>query len=221
MKIVAGCDEAGRGPVLGPLVISCVAIEEDKLGELKKIGVKDSKLLTPKQREKLYAKIIKLAHSYKISVISAQEIDSRNAVGTNLNQLEALKIAGLIDELRPDVVYVDSPTSPKAEKFAEMILKNSVHKDIKIIAEHRADLHHVIVGASSILSKVIRDQEIEIIKKEIGLDFGSGYPSDPITMKFVKEHWENSLSQYIRKSWGTIKELEKAKWQKTLGDFED
>jgi len=220
MKI-CGVDEAGRGPVIGPLVICAYCIDEAQFIELQKLNPKDSKLLTPKQRESFYKKLVKLSKDFKISAISAKEIDSRNAVGTNLNQLEALKIAELLDDLRPDVVYVDSPTSPKAEKFAEMILKTSIHKDIKIIAEHKADVKYPVVSAASILAKVDRDEEIEIIKKEIGYDFGSGYPADPITMKFVKEHWENSLAQYIRKSWGTIKDLEKAKWQKTLGEFED
>jgi ribonuclease HII len=165
--------------------------------------------------------LTKLSKDFKLAVISAQEIDSRNAVGTNLNQLEALKIAELLDDLCPDVVYVDSPTSPKAEKFAEMILKTSVHKNIKIVAEHKADVNYPICSAASIIAKVTRDEEIEIIKKEIGLDFGSGYPADPITIKFVKAHWENALSKYIRKSWGTIKDLKKAKFQKTLAEFED
>ncbi len=220
MKI-CGVDEAGRGPVIGPLVICAYCIDEKELPELKKLNVKDSKLLTPKQRNSFYSKLKKLSKDFKLAVISAQEIDSRNAVGTNLNQLEALKIAELLDDLCPDVVYVDSPTSPKADKFAEMILKTSVHKHIKIVAEHKADSKYPICSAASIIAKVDRDDEIEMIKKEIGLDFGSGYPADPITKRFVKEHWENSLSQYIRKSWGTIKELEKLKGQKTLTEFED
>jgi ribonuclease HII len=220
MKI-CGIDEAGRGPVIGPLVICAYCIEEEQLSELQKLGVKDSKLLSAKQRESLLVKLKKLSKDFKLAVISAKEIDSRNAVGTNLNQLEALKIAELLDDLRPDVAYVDSPTSPKAEKFAEMIMKTSVHKKIKIIAEHKADTKYPVVSAASIVAKVTRDEEIEIIKGEIGADFGSGYPADPVTIKFVREHWENSLAQYIRKSWGTIKELEKAKKQKTLAEFED
>lgn len=220
MKI-CGVDEAGRGPVIGPLVICAYCIDEAQLAKLQKLNVKDSKQLTAKQRVSFYGKLKKLSKDFKLAVISAKEIDSRNAVGTNLNQLEALKIAELLDDLHPDVTYVDSPTSPKAMKFAEMILKNALHKDLKIIAEHKADVKYPVVSAASILAKVDRDDEIEIIKKEIGLDFGSGYPADPVTIKFVKAHWENSLSQYIRKSWGTIKTLEKAKWQKTLAEFED
>lgn len=153
MKI-CGVDEAGRGPVIGPLVICAYCIDEKELPELLKLKVKDSKLLTPKQRASLYSKLKKLSKDFKLAVIPAQEIDSRNAVGTNLNQLEALKIAELLDELRPDVVYVDSPTSPKAEKFAGMIFEKSVHKNIKIIAEHKADVKYPVVSAASILAKV-------------------------------------------------------------------
>lgn len=221
MKI-CGIDEARRGPVIGPLVISGILIDEAKVPELKKIGVKDSKLLSPKQREKLFDQILKIVDDYKIISISAQEIDSRASVGLNINQLEALKCAEIIKALKPDIAYVDSPTSPKASKFAEMIsasLPKDLHVDI--IAEHKADVNHVEAGAASIISKVTGDREIEKIKKEIGMDFGSGYPADPITKKFVKEHWENALAKYIRKSWGTIKELEKLKNQKTLTTFED
>lgn len=105
-------------------------------------------------------------------------------------------------------------------KFAAMIKKNLIHQYVKIISEHKADVKYPIVSAASILAKVVRDQEIEIIKKEIGVDFGSGYAADPITIKFVKAHWENKLAQYIRKSWGTIRELEKMKGQKLLMEFD-
>jgi ribonuclease HII len=140
----------------------------------------------------------------------------------NINLLEALKCAEIIKELKPDLVYVDSPTSPRAEKFAEFIrakLPKDFHVDI--IAEHKADTNHLEAGAASILSKVTGDREVDKIRKEVGLDFGSGYPADPITMKFVKEHWENSLSKYIRHSWGTIKDLKNAKGQQKLASFDD
>jgi len=220
MKI-CGIDEARRGPVIGPMVISGILVDENRVDELKKIGVKDSKLLTPKQREHLFDKILKIVDDSKIIIISAQEIDSRASVGLNINQLEALKCAEIIKSLKPDMVYVDSPTSPRASKFAELISANlpkDIHADI--IAEHKADTNHVEAGAASILSKVTGDREVEKIRKEIGMEFGSGYPADPITMKFVKEHWENSLSKYIRHSWGTIKDLEKLKGQKTLKGFD-
>ena len=160
-----------------------------------------------------------IVDKYKIIIISPDEMDSRAEVGLNINQLEALKCSEIIKALKPDLVYVDSPTSPRASKFAEMISAN-LPKDfhVDILAEHKADVNHPEASAASILSKVTGDREIEKIKKEIGEDFGSGYPADPV--KFLKEHWNNSLSKHIRHSWMTIKELKKLKDQKSLAEFD-
>ena len=221
MKI-CGIDEAGRGPVIGPLVIAAYCIEEEKHGELQKLGLKDSKLLSPRQRDAFFKKLTKFSEDYSIKIIPAKEIDSRSDVGLNINELEALKVAELIDELAPDFVYVDSPTSPDGKVFEKMIRKNLAHQSVKIASEHKADARYAIVSAASILAKVTRDEEVAEIKKEVKTDFGSGYPADPITKEFLKRNWENPIiTPYIRKSWGTIKQLEKLKGQKTLGEFED
>jgi len=218
--LICGIDEAGRGPVIGPLVLAGVCIEEEKIAELEKLGVKDSKLILPSKRKELFDKIISLAKSYKIIKVEAQEIDSRSNVGLNINLLEALKCAEIVDALRPEIAYVDSPTSPRASKFSELICAKLKNKHVKVISEHKADTKHLVVGAASILAKVTRDDEIEKIKKQVGFNFGSGYPSDERTMKFLEEHWETTLANYIRKSWGTIKELKKKKYQVTLEVFD-
>ncbi len=210
-----------RGPVIGPLVLAGVCLEESKLSQLKKLGVKDSKLLSPKRRQELAVEIKKLTKKIKIVKIDPAEIDSRASVGLNLNQLEALYCAKIIDDLEPDVVYVDSPTSPRASKFADMIkayLKTK--KKIKIIAQHRADIKFPIVSASSVLAKITRDAEIERIKIETGESFGSGYPSDPLCQAFMQKHWSNAMSKYIRKTWETFKRAKAQKEQKRLGEFE-
>jgi len=222
MAKICGIDEAGRGPVMGPLVMAAYCIEDSQTEELNSLRVKDSKLLSPGQREKLFHLLTKLSKNYKISVITAKEIDSRSAVGLNLNQLEALKVAELINDLAPDIVYVDSPTSPDGKKFEQMIRKDLIHKTVKIVSEHKADQKYPTCSAASILAKVTRDEEIEAIKKELGIDFGSGYAADNITKHYLKSNWEKpEVQEYIRKSWGTIKDLEKLKGQKTLGEFED
>lgn len=182
--------------------------------------MRDSKQLTPKRRQSFFKKIIEISAGHKIISIHAQEIDSRASVGLNINELEALKVAHILDELNPDVAYIDSPTSPDPKKFEKMIRKNLKNQNIDIHCEWKCDSNHIECSAASILAKVTRDVEVDKIRKAIGMDFGSGYPADPITMKFVKEHWENRLSKYIRHSWGTIKDLEKMKGQKTLGEFD-
>ncbi len=215
MKIL-GIDEARRGPVIGPMVIAGTMFDESKLSELKKIGVKDSKLLTPAQREAMFDKILKLADGHKEIIVLPDEMDARASVGLNINLLEAQKAAEIIDALKPDIVFVDSPTSPKAEKFADYIKATLKNKDVDIHAEHKCDVNHPECSAASVIAKVTGDREVEKIRKEIGLEFGSGYMSDEVTQKFVQEHWENKLSKYIRHSWAPIKQLKSKKFQKFL-----
>ncbi|MGB9675024.1 MAG: ribonuclease HII [Candidatus Nanoarchaeia archaeon] len=221
MKI-CGIDEAGRGPVIGPLVICAYCLEEENLVKLQKLKIKESKQLTPTKRANFYKKLITLSKDFCCAIVSANEIDLRASKGLNINELEALKIANLLDTLKPDVAYIDSPISPDGAKFSSMIERFLEHKKTKLIAEHYADVKYLIVAAASIIAKVTRDREIEKIKKELGVDFGSGYPADPITMKFLKENWKNpNVSKYIRKSWGTIQDLKSFNNQKTLSDFEN
>lgn len=219
VKIIAGADEAGRGPVLGPLVIAGAAISENKLDKLKKLGVKDSKLLTPKQRNELFKKIIKLVDSYEISITDPQEIDSRNAVGTNLNRLEAIKVAELINQLRPHEMYVDSPTAPDGSRFKH-IIRPYLEEDVstEIYAGHKFDIKYPIVSAASIIAKVTRDRLVKEIEKEIGCPIGSGYPADPICQEFLK-NIKPEHEKFLRKCWTTYQELKKGREQRNLGEF--
>ncbi len=212
-----GVDEAGRGPIIGPMVLAGVCASEKKLEELKKLHIKDSKLLTPKRREELFKKII-AKYKYVIVKISPQEIDSNNANGTNLNRLEAKTIARIIMEMKPNKVIVDSPEPADEQKFGRTIKELCKNCKPKISSEHKADTNHIIVGAASILAKVTRDKEIEKIKKETKIDIGSGYPSDEITIKALKEHL-SELEPYIRKCWATYKRLKGEKFQANLEDF--
>jgi ribonuclease HII len=219
MTLVCGLDEAGRGPILGPMVMAGVAISEDKSDQLKALGVTDSKLLSPKRREALYDKIIELADSYSIIEISPNEIDEMNISGTNLNQLEALKIAEILMKLKPDKVYVDSP-EPTASKFGVMILAHMNGFAPEIIAEHGADLKYPTSSAASILAKVTRDRAVRKIEKQIGHPIGSGYPADPNTKHFLQKHYsDDEHINYVRTCWSTYKKLQKKKNQSSLGDF--
>ncbi len=224
MKIICGTDEAGRGPVLGPLVIAGVSFKEENLDALKALGVKDSKLLTEKQRENLFDKILDLAHDSHIINISAEEIDSRSSIGLNLNQLEALKISEIITALKPNTIYVDSPVSPDGAKFTLMIqgfIENPVNTEI--ISEHKADTKHPEVAAASIIAKVTRDRAMKEIEKEIGTTIGSGYPADPETKKFLGSCEENEqykiFCKYIRRTWATFKNMKAKKAQTDLSKF--
>ncbi|MGC8663335.1 MAG: ribonuclease HII [Thermoplasmata archaeon] len=200
--IVCGVDEAGRGPVFGPLVLCGLCGNEDNLRNL---GVKDSKLLSPSKREKLFDKIIGVAHSYKIEMIMPEQIDSLRTSLT-LNEIEAIYFAKVIDSLDQYYFIVDA-ADVNEERFAETILKY-VSRNIKIVSKHKADRDYPAVSAASIIAKVTRDREIEKIKKILG-DFGSGYPSDPKTIKFLKDFYRKNgkLPPYVRRSWATLKNL--------------
>jgi ribonuclease HII len=109
--MIAGVDEAGRGPVLGPLAIAGICIKEEDIPKLVDIGVKDSKLLTPKKRETLAVQIKDMVHSYSVVLLSPSEIDvvvESKIKNQKLNRLEAKTMAKVIETLKPDVVYVDA-----------------------------------------------------------------------------------------------------------------
>ncbi|MEM3755311.1 MAG: ribonuclease HII, partial [Candidatus Bathyarchaeia archaeon] len=187
-KLIAGIDDAGRGPVIGPLIIAGILIDENKISELIKIGVKDSKKLFPSLRKVLFNEIIKLVNDYAFIEITPSQIDEVVEKGKKLyklNFLEAKAMAKVILMLKPkpEVVYVDS-SDINPSRFAEQIL-NEIPFKIKIISEHHADENYPVVSAASILAKVKRDESIDRIKSKYG-DFGSGYPQDPKTLKFLK-----------------------------------
>lgn len=219
--LICGVDDAGRGPVIGPLVIVGVLVDEHGLSNLVKIGVKDSKLLSSRERERLASEILKIVRECKIVKVPPQEIDEVVEKGKKLhrlNRLEARVMAGIIRELKPDIVYVDaSDILPK--RFGQHIAEELPFK-VKIISEHKADRKYPVVSAASIIAKVERDKEIEKLKSRYG-DFGSGYAADPKTIAFLRVWIEthDTYPEFVRKSWKTVKNLirEKAsKGQKTL-----
>ncbi len=219
MKML-GIDEAGRGPVIGPMVICGVLIDSSKEAELRRIGVKDSKLLTPDQRSKLFKKIIDIADDYVIIKLSAKKINELMKT-KNLNKIEIETMAKIIDMMQPDVAYIDSP-EVDTKKFEQKILSLVKASDSKIIAENYADKKYPVVSAASVLAKVTRDEEIEKIKKKLGAEIGSGYPSDERTTKYLERLIsEGKENEYIRRKWITYKRLKNKYSQINLKNFKD
>jgi ribonuclease HII len=219
--IIVGVDEAGRGPVLGPLVMVAFAIKEEDIKKLQWMGVKDSKLLSPEIREELFDRVKEMAHDFRIEVIEPDAIDlSLNSEETNLNWLEAETSARLVSELNPDKIIVDCP-SVNQESYKEYFasrLSTGIRENAELVVEHKADLNHLVVAAASILAKVVRDRQIDNLKSEIGIDFGSGYMSDPKTKIFLENNFDKH-PDIFRKSWKSFKNVEKSKLQKSLGEF--
>lgn len=217
MTTILGIDEAGRGSVIGPLVVAGVMIEEKDEEKLRKIGVKDSKMLTPQQREKLYPLIKKIAKDYVALKVSAKEIDELRKI-KNLNIIEAEKMAQIIKAMGADKAYVDTPQA-STEKF-KAILINLAKNHTEIIAENYCDERYPVCSAASVIAKVERDMEVEKIKKEVGFDFGVGYSHDERSINFVK--WclkNNKCLEFVRQSWATVDSIKSKKEQKKLDDY--
>ena len=214
--MIAGCDEAGRGPVFGPMVLCGVLFEQQSLDELKAAGVRDSKLLSPKRREVLAKLITEKALKVEIVELSPAEIDdSRLVKKINLNELESMKFAKILDSLKPKVAYVDS-TDPNPAMFKGRIQRH-IRTKPKLVVENFADRKYVVVAAASIVAKVRRDQRIAELHRKYG-DLGSGYTSDPRTIAFLerwmREHGE--LPEFARRSWETARRIEKQATQRKL-----
>lgn len=200
---ICGVDDAGRGSMIGPLVIAGISINKKNLHKLSILGVKDSKKLTAKRREELYKKIISLVDGYYVSRIPPKTIDT-SVAKHGLNHLEAKYMAKVITKLNPDTTFVDScDVNPK--RFGKEISKLSNNK--KIQSYHHADSRFPVVSAASILAKVTRDRAITRLRKDH--DLGSGYPSDAKTIKFVKKYYKNhkNIPNFVRKSWKPTKKI--------------
>ena len=189
--------------MLGPLVISGISIDKKNLRKLSSLGVKDSKKLSPKNREILYKKIIELVDDYYIVKIPPRSIDA-SVKRHGLNELEAKYMAKVVSKLDPDTSYVDS-CDVNPNRFGKEISKLSNNHKIK--SYHYADSRFVIVSAASILAKVTRDRAIERLQKNH--DLGSGYPSDSKTVKFVTRYYQihHSLPTFVRKSWKPVQKI--------------
>jgi len=208
--LTLGIDDAGRGPVIGPMVLAGCLLTEETQRELKKLGVKDSKELTPKRREMLAEKVKEMAETFEVVLATPDEIDGNFNGGSNLNKLEAQKMAEIINKINKGFgkikVIIDCP-STGISKWADY-LKTHIENlsNLEIVCEHKADKNHVSVSAASIIAKSTREKEMDKLKKIYGTEIGSGYPSDPTTIKFLERHADKHLDKGIfRKTWETWK----------------
>lgn len=212
MALLLGIDDAGRGPVLGPMILAGVLIEETEQQTIKNMGAKDSKLLTPLRRKQIKEQIISKYKSH-IELSTPKEIDD----SSNLNYLEAIKTAKIINKLTENLnekvsVIVDCP-SVNIQSWSNDVQKLiEKPKTVSLSCEHKADFNHPVVSAASIIAKERREDEVKKLRQEFKTDFGSGYPADPKTKEFISKSFDNEkYNSIIRFSWKTVKKLIKAK----------
>ena len=226
MELILGIDDAGRGPVVGPMVLAGCLIDKKIEKELKALGVKDSKQLTPKRREFLDEKIKELAETFEAVIIHPETIDGdlESPDRTKLNEVEAIACAEIINKINKGFnkikVVLDCPSTNLTSwgDFLKQHIDNL--SNLEISCEHKADQNHIAVSAASIIAKNLREKEMTSLKEKYGKGLGSGYSSDPVTREFIKNHASKYKNDGIfRKSWKTWKDLNMEKQQKKLGDF--
>jgi ribonuclease HII len=206
--LILGIDDAGRGPVIGPMVLAGCLLTEESQRNLKKMGVRDSKELTPKRREMLAEKVKEMAETFEIVLATPEEIDGNFIGGSNLNKLEAQKMAEVINKINKGYgrikVIIDCP-STTISKWTDYLKTNIENlSNLEIVCEHKADKNHVAVSAASIIAKHIREKEMNKLKEVYGSHIGSGYCSDPTTMKFLEDYaLKHEHDGIFRKTWET------------------
>ncbi len=203
------------------MVLAGCLIEEKTAKKFKKLGVRDSKQLTSKRREFLAQKIKEEAEAFEVVLADAEEINTKQNSGTNLNMLEAIKTAKIINKLNKGnekiKVIVDCPSTSivKWRDFLRTKIKDL--SNLEIVCEHKADKNHVSVSAASILAKSAREKEMDKLREKYGKEIGSGYTSDPATSKFLtKNSKKHKNSGIFRKNWSTWKKNQAKSEQKKL-----
>ncbi|MEE8632029.1 MAG: ribonuclease HII [Candidatus Bathyarchaeia archaeon] len=201
--LLLGVDEAGRGCVIGPLIIVGVLVDAEGQVRLLEIGVRDSKLLTRSQREVLAPMIRDIALRVCIEEVSPSDIDEVVMKGRRLhklNRLEARRMAAIVEELKPDVAVVDA-ADVRPERFKQHIIEN-LSSPLELVSEHKADENYPVVSAASIIAKVVRDRKVDGLKSTYG-DFGSGYMGDRRTKEFLLNLARTckDYPDFIRRSW--------------------
>lgn len=205
--LIGGVDEAGRGALVGPLIVAGICIKSSRLLELVKIGIKDSKLLTANRRRSMIPKLIDHAECICICKLTPADVDY-GVINSSLNLLEAQAMAAVIENIFAYTVFVDScDVNPvRYRKSVSEFL--CINRPKKIVSLHHAEAANVAVAGASIVAKVMRDYEMSRIREQYG-EMGSGYPSDKKTIKFVRD-WmgkNNIPPSFIRKSWKPMRTL--------------
>ncbi|MDI6866434.1 ribonuclease HII [Methanoculleus sp.] len=208
--MICGVDEAGKGSVLGPMVVAAVGCQ--RVDDLADLPIRDSKALRPRQREALYEV---LTREFSIAIVSIDASGIDEARGRiSMNTCVAELHADVIRRLRPDCAYVDA-CDVNAERYGRTVTA-LLDFPCEVVAEHRADARYLVVGAASIVAKVTRDRAIQELEERYG-NIGSGYPSDPVTIEFLRGYIRDhgNPPPCARRTWKTVANL----CQRTILDF--
>lgn len=214
-NVSVGVDEAGRGPVLGPLVVCAVYSSDPSV--FADMGARDSKKLTPKRREELAPMIADAADHVELVIASAEDIDAMRKT-QSLNEVELGMFADAVSRHPSEVIYADCPDVNESA-FGRAL--SARVPGAEVVARHKADDTYPVVSAASVVAKVTRDRMMREIGEEFGCPVGSGYPSDPVTIGFI-EKWikENGRPpKHTRTSWETVRRMMSAASVRRITDW--
>ncbi len=219
MVLTAGIDEAGRGCVIGPLVIAAAGVEGKMVSKLVEAGVKDSKRLTPRSRIRIASSIRRIARVVETRRISASRIDRLRSKGVSLNEIEAMLVGSILSKHRRGVFYVDSVDRDCA-RFKMMILRHAAGFKGVLIVRNYLDESNPLVGAASIIAKVERDRAVKSLLRKAGLPECSGYSSDSKTVRLVEQLLKSGCrGNMVRRSWSTVERIRARLNQDSLSRF--
>lgn len=186
INYIGGVDEVGRGPLIGPVVASCVVLPKDFVLE----GLTDSKKLSEKKRDKFYDYIIEHALAYGIGVVSPEEIDEINIYEASRKAM-LIAISKVREQINLEHVLIDAMP---------------INIDIPTTSIIKGDAKSISIAAASVVAKVTRDKMMhELDKKYPMYGFAShkGYP----TKKHIEAIHKYGLIEGYRKSYGPVKEV--------------
>ncbi|KAM0939733.1 putative ribonuclease H [Dioscorea sansibarensis] len=211
---IMGIDEAGRGPVLGPMVYGCLYCSLSYQKTLASLNFADSKTLKEEKREELFEKL--KANDFigwEVDIIDAKDLSAKmlKRIKINLNEISHNSAMGLVSRVLDmgvllTEVYLD--TVGDAEKYR--IKLSERFPGVKFVVSKKADSLYPVVSGASIVAKVTRDRALrnwvlDETAENMHRNFGSGYPGDPVTKAWLDHHKHPvfGFPTLVRFSWGT------------------
>lgn len=213
-QIVVGADEAGRGLIIGPMVIGACAVNDEILDLFKKIGIKDSKKYTSRHKLNLHVdKIKKESLAWSVKDLPADVLNNFNKNRMTMDEAEAFTFYRALEEIQkkvPNIKEFQVDNFQAVSKLKALMKQNSKMKDIQLIVLPRAESKYLAVSAGSLLARASSLDELDKIRKKYG-DFGSGSTNDKRTISWLKKYYEQYLSwpeKIVRTFWKTIEKIE-------------
>lgn len=214
-RIVVGADEAGRGLIIGPMVIGACAVDDSVKQKFERIGIQDSKNYSSHNKIRAHAELIKKESlAWSIKTLSAEVLTNYNKNGMSMDEAEAYAFFRAIEDIAkkvPEIAEYQVDNFQAVGKLRSLLKENKSTENVKLIVTPRAEKEFIAVGAGSVLARNASLEELREIRAKYG-DFGSGSTNDKKTINWLKQYYKKNHSwpkKIVRVYWKTIDRLEK------------